>query len=496
MVYRVLVACDNVYHRLYYAIDLTWRSKHLPGICPIPKPHVYFSSYAIDEATVNRAMKSYILSSFSASYKNTIINIFGLSDRNQLFQDNPLLSLHFSRWRESICFFQNHPVASERICTNAALLPSTCVPEVLTGAHSHASMKPQGDPLLPPAIRAWNDACRTWACHLYAYATPCPAALDLLAEYAPILEVGAGTGYWAYTMRKRHPEVTIIAYDKDPPSFAKDVKSNSYHGRAAAWTTVLKGGVEKISMHPGATLFLCYPPPDNDMALQALRLYEGEYLCYCGEYRGDTGTKSFEQLLEQKFVCLKFQVLPNWADTCYSLTVWKRRDSFVNLDEDVHPLRCWACGALKQAMLRCRVSCSLSVCNEDCASAARRRHLDELAHRYVLCGQEDSLKVNESAQSNEAMQTDEADMSQIYTSLTAAQKRKIRKKRILEGINNTEGSKTSQKRPRSEYLFDQVPLLGPVFPKSSNLFTRIITKSCTAVVESVSIQKVLVESCR
>jgi hypothetical protein len=402
---RVLSAMDDVYYRLYYCVDLTWRTKRLAH-CPVPGPHLYFGAHTADEAALNAELKAYIEGSLSAAGKKTFARVFGLADRLPPFQDNPLLALHFSRWRESVCLFHNHVSDKQRICRDPSLLPACCTPAPPDPA-AHASMKPRGDPLVPPLVREWNDASRTWPCHLYAYATPSPQALDTLGRYAPLLELGAGTGYWASALRKRHPGLVLSAYDKDPPGFGKDTRSNAYHGRAAAWTAVLKGGVEVIARHPKATLFLCYPPPDSDMALQALRAYQGQYLCYCGEYRGDTGTKAFEQLLEQTFDCVQRDPLPNWVDTCYSLTVWRRRgpgngagggtcisssnstsgsrtSTHSSNSSSQHPLRCVGCGALRPAVLRCRVTYSVCVCSEACAAASRQAHTDELAFRYSI----------------------------------------------------------------------------------------------------------------
>ena len=53
------------------------------------------------------------------------------------------------------------------------------------------------------------------------------------------MEVGAGTGYWAATLRRRG--VDVLAYDLIPPS-AEAPEANAYHGRLPAFTDVLRGG--------------------------------------------------------------------------------------------------------------------------------------------------------------------------------------------------------------------------------------------------------------
>lgn len=468
---RFIIDCDDVYHRLYYTVDLTWRSKRLSTPPPIPKPHVYFATFTCDEAAVNAEMKEYIKDSFSPEYKKVILDSFGLTDRLAPFQDNPLLSLHFSRWRESVCLFRSAVPSSDRTCTTVAALKDACRSEASDGTPSHASMKPRGDPLLPPSVRAWNDAGRTWACHLYAYATPTPEALDVLASYSPLLELGAGTGYWAYALRKRHPNVSLSAYDKSPPACGKDSKVNSYHGRANAWTTVLKGGVETVNRHPRATLFLCYPPPDSDMALQALRQYKGNYVLYCGEYRGDTGTKSFEQLLEQTFTCVRRAVLPNWVDTCYSLTVWQRYDKDKPAGSNAHPLCCASCRDLRTNMHRCRISCSFSVCSESCAAIARSRHIDELAFRYVLC---DQFKASDVLVP--AIDSTSIDDSTV---ISKSKKKRDRKRRREEG---SPGGEENNDRKKSRVDEKEVEGQPPLILLTSGLFSKLPNKSVSTSV--------------
>ena len=55
--------------------------------------------------------------------------------------------------------------------------------------------------------------------HSIAFAVPNQQALDVLAKHAPLLELGAGTGYWASLLRGAG--VDVLAYDRDVPSAAR-----------------------------------------------------------------------------------------------------------------------------------------------------------------------------------------------------------------------------------------------------------------------------------
>ena len=84
-----------------------------------------------------------------------------------------------------------------------------------TGGGGAAGGIPESTPC-DPLLQLWRDNCRLWCCRLYAFATPTTAALDTLADCAPLLELGAGTGYWAAQLRRTHPAAQIKAWDSHP----------------------------------------------------------------------------------------------------------------------------------------------------------------------------------------------------------------------------------------------------------------------------------------
>src|SRR5215471_9090998 len=73
---------------------------------------------------------------------------------------------------------------------------------------------------------------RVWCVRRYAFAIPTEAALSVLARFAPIIELGAGTGYWAHLLRRRG--VDCLAFDAAPP----DQLPNPHGFDAFTWTTV------------------------------------------------------------------------------------------------------------------------------------------------------------------------------------------------------------------------------------------------------------------
>lgn len=369
---------------------------------------------------VNASLNEFITTNFSDEYKHHLSEIWGLTpSESSPFESNPLLRLQFSRWRETIYLFTKIfcKIAGRSIIpTTLDALKALCLARTnQSNSNNHTTMRLPQDPLLPTLQRLWYDSVRVWACHIYAYATPTLNAIDSLIRCAPLVEVGAGTGYWTKMIENRvmaihqsdrgqefgisclPQHLVIQAFDKDPPG----CRLNCYHGQSHSWTSTISQATAIDSIvtahrrlnskgkRTPLSLFLCYPPPDSDMALQSLRHYislEGHTVCYVGEYRGDTGTKSFEKLLESSFSCIKEVLLPNWGDTAYSLTIWKRRESINSAPLIGHPSRkCVVCGLCSDKSFRCRVTYSVTFCSENCATTSRGKDIfyQELTYRCL-----------------------------------------------------------------------------------------------------------------
>lgn len=150
----------------------------------------------------------------------------------------------------------------------------------------------------------------------YAWAIPNDHALRALARLAPIVEIGAGRGYWARMLRDRG--VDVLAYDIAPPD-------------GPLWTDVEVGGVEKATEHSDRTLLLCWPPASGATAKACLAAYLGRCVVYVGEPRelpnGAAGEVSlgFMRLLEQRFEPLSRVTIPQWAGQWDDLSIWTRK---------------------------------------------------------------------------------------------------------------------------------------------------------------------------
>lgn len=154
----------------------------------------------------------------------------------------------------------------------------------------------------------------------YAWAIPDDRAILALARYAPIVEIGAGTGYWASLLRA--VGASIIAYDENPPSLAS--AANHWHPGAQQWTTVLRGDALSAHAHFERTLMLCWPPYDSPMAHDALCSYGGNRVVYIGEWGGCTADDAFHEELEKHWTEVLSIDIPHWETVHDSMMVFER----------------------------------------------------------------------------------------------------------------------------------------------------------------------------
>ena len=187
---------------------------------------------------------------------------------------------------------------------------------------------------------------RTELCSYFAWAIPNTTALQTLLNLGPILEIGAGTGYWAYLLSKQGGDV--VAYDM----------KDSHEGQSYRFrhSLVQDGGIEQIQAkcHSHRTLLLCWPDiveesveDDADrgsFSLDCLTHYShGDVLAYIGELGphvvrtkkgwgdvfppgGSSSSAAFQVELKESFDLVTRVCLPNWPPYNSHLTIWRRKN--------------------------------------------------------------------------------------------------------------------------------------------------------------------------
>jgi hypothetical protein len=121
----------------------------------------------------------------------------------------------------------------------------------------------------------------------FAWAVPSSNAIAAIAALRrPIVEIGAGNGYWAYLLRQLG--VLSDAFDRDPPP------------QDRLWSTVIEGTEEVLqtgAWSGDCALMLCWPPYGSEMAERCLEKFAGDTLIHIGEWAGCTAREEFYDLL-------------------------------------------------------------------------------------------------------------------------------------------------------------------------------------------------------
>ena len=147
----------------------------------------------------------------------------------------------------------------------------------------------------------------------YSWAIPNDQAITGIKKYGPIVEIAAGSGYWAKLLKDAG--VDIVAYDNGDASYTQ------------YWTEVKHGDENIVTEHPDRTLFLCWPPKWNEMAFLALKNHKGQHVIYAGEMgeNSATATPLFFKELKDHFDLVESIGVLNWPPYSDKVYVFRRR---------------------------------------------------------------------------------------------------------------------------------------------------------------------------
>jgi len=165
-----------------------------------------------------------------------------------------------------------------------------------------------------PYIQNKTQYLRSEYVERFGWAIPSDYALQRIADFAPIIEMGAGRGFWAACLEAER--VNIVSYDIDPP--------------VNAWVDIKEGTPEILADYPHRSLLMVWPPyethPGAAMSYEALENYKGEHVLYIGESKlGCTGTDEFHDRLEEEFDEIEWVKIPLWYGLNDSLFIYRRK---------------------------------------------------------------------------------------------------------------------------------------------------------------------------
>ena len=200
------------------------------------------------------------------------------------------------------------------------------------GGRGRRTQPPVGEGLRNAHRRAvsGDEAERDEGIARYGFGLPTEEALDLVAAVSPdgVVEVGAGTGYWAHLLTTRG--VDVVAYDADPPPSA----SNTWFAGREPWHPVRIGDERDAARHSDRTLLLVWPTKDESWPADVVRSFHhagGGRLVYVGEAPGGrTGDLRFHALLGTAGRCVACAYgVTDAPCTCGVDPVWERRLALV-----------------------------------------------------------------------------------------------------------------------------------------------------------------------
>jgi hypothetical protein len=174
----------------------------------------------------------------------------------------------------------------------------------------------------------YRKSCILPLVNQYAWAIPNDAAITTMRKYGPIIEVGAGSGYWAQLLKASG--VDIVAYDDG--SWQK----MGLHDFKKLWFPELREEISEHVVntiaHTDRTLFICWPPK-SDFAFNVLKNYPGSLFIYIGELPDElpfcpaTANARFFDYLESDFEIIEELNLPHWPGFSDRLYVFRRKST-------------------------------------------------------------------------------------------------------------------------------------------------------------------------
>jgi hypothetical protein len=163
----------------------------------------------------------------------------------------------------------------------------------------------------------------------YGFAVPTDDALSRIRAVCPngVVEIGAGTGYWARLLHDRG--VDIEAYDVAPPQSPAGSPANRWFAESTPWYEVREGDESAAADAPPSTLLLVWPTRDQLWPAAAAQRYHeagGATLVFVGEGPGGrTGDDVLHAVLGEMPRCNQCTYgVANAPCICGVTPLWRR----------------------------------------------------------------------------------------------------------------------------------------------------------------------------
>ena len=135
----------------------------------------------------------------------------------------------------------------------------------------------------------------------------------------PLVEIGAGSGYWAWQLAQGGTDV--VAYDPHP------VSPGNRYCTSGPYFPVRQGDESAVAHHPDRVLMMVWPPKGSPYAANALARYTGDLLIYAGLPAGRcTADDTFHDVLGRDWEMFSVSTGHiSWCNARDNLTAFRRR---------------------------------------------------------------------------------------------------------------------------------------------------------------------------
>ena len=158
---------------------------------------------------------------------------------------------------------------------------------------------------------------RECAVKRYSFAIPCVEAVEALVKLSPLVEVGAGSGYWSKIVREAGADIV-----------ATDIGKQSGYSKLWNIVDVLQmSALDAVKAYPDRNVFVCWPSYNEGWAAKmAKKIKPGRSLVYIGEGRGGaTADSDFFKVLDKYFNEVEQMSIPQWDGLHDFMSIFKRK---------------------------------------------------------------------------------------------------------------------------------------------------------------------------
>ncbi|MGZ6020154.1 MAG: hypothetical protein ACXWKO_15910 [Phenylobacterium sp.] len=153
----------------------------------------------------------------------------------------------------------------------------------------------------------------------FGFSIPCLEAVQRLVDLSPLVEIGAGTGFWSTLLRSAGADILatdIIA--EGSPGYGMTVGTHCQITAMSARTAILT--------YPDRNVFCSWPSRDEEWCAEAAReIQPGRVFALIGRPRGGTtGSSSLFDLLEAQFTCRETVEIPQFPSQDDDLRIYRR----------------------------------------------------------------------------------------------------------------------------------------------------------------------------